>query len=237
MKKRLINIVCLLLAVLFLSTSCSTLEVTEEMNEAIELYKSAVSASELKNKGKITVTSLLNDEALENKKTESVIEFEYEIKDGKVHFTRTDYVGGKENAKYISDGATVKEYDYESLTWLDKTEANKTLLIPESNPFTTLSLFRVDNKLKLRTDYFKNIESFNQDGQQVVRFTLKDNSVSDSLGYYKADGIVRESAGHTRSYYITSEGYVSKIVISTVQKIITNGESGDYTTEITVVCE
>ena len=238
MKKTIKTFTALLSAVVLICcTSCSSLEITDEMQQAMDKYISAVSLSEAKTSGKVTFSSVINDNALEFKTTETVVDYEYKVNDGVVSFTRIDTVDGVENSKYISDGITVQKYNYESGEWSDVTEENNDYLAPDTNPFITLSLFRVDSKKKIRTDYLTDITMSQQNGVTAVCFTLKDSTVSDVLDFYKADGIVRESAGHNRTYYINSEGYIEKIVISTVQKIISNGEAGEYTTEMIVTCE
>lgn len=109
----------------------------------------------------------------------------------------------------------------------------------QTNPLTTLSLFRVDSKYKVRTDYMTDIKYNSvpdENGYTSVEFTLKDSTVSDILDYNKARGIVRRSAGHTRTYYIDSSGYIAKIVVLTNQVVFNNGKEGSYNTEMTVVC-
>ena len=97
------------------------------------------------------------------------------------------------------------------------------VVINFKNKFTyVFNAFYTDKNIKLSADY------------TVITFTLNDKSVSTVLSYTKAKGIVRESAGHTRSYYIDSEGNLCKIQIDAAQKIASNGETNDYTTSITV---
>lgn len=220
-----------------LTCSCSDLKITEDMQKAIDVYTQAVAQSETRSEGKVVFNSVTDDKALEFKRTQTTVNFEYTVKDGKVSFTRTDLLDGTESAKYQSNGSTVEKFDYSNSTWIDATEENKDLLTASSNPFITLSLFRVDNKLRLRTDYLKDITMTDENDVKVVTFTLKDSTVSDVLAFYKADGIVRESAGHTRKYYINSKGYIEKIIINTTQQIITNGTAGDYVTEMIVECK
>lgn len=225
-----ISVLCLLLC-----SSCSGLELTPEMEECIEIYTAAVDKAEQAASGKITVTSVAEDNAIEFKTTESVIVFSYTVSDGKVSFERVDTVDGAESAKYSCDGTTVNSY--EDGAWVDKTEENTAFLSADTNPLTTLSLFRVDNDKKIRTDYLSDIQRRTEDGFTVIDFILKDSSVSTVLGYTKADGIVRQSAGHTRSYYIDSEGELCKIVINAVQQVLNNGEAGEYKTSMTVTIE
>lgn len=222
---------------IFACFSCSSLKITEEMQQAMDKYSEAVALSETKTSGKVTFSSVIDDKALEFKTTKTTVSYEYEVVEGNVSFTRVDTVDGVENVKYISDGVSVQKYDYKSGEWSDATEENKDYLSASKNPFVTLSLFRVDSKQKIRTDYLTDIVMTQTDGVTAVSFKLKDSTVSDVLGFYKADGIVRKSAGHDRTYYINSDGYIEKIVISTVQDIISNGEVGKYTTEMTVICE
>lgn len=217
--------------------SCSTLEITDEMQNAMDEYLSAVAKSEIKTMGKIKVESVLDDNAIEFKKTKSVIDYSFEVVDEKVKFERVDYLDDKENAKYTSDGEKVLAYDYNSLEWTDKTAENKQFLSSKNNPFVTLSLFRVDSNKKIRKEYLTDIKSYEKDGEKVIEFTLKNSAVSEVLGLHKANGIVRESTKHTRSYYINQEGYISKIVIFATQDIISNGEVGKYSSEMTVICE
>ena len=128
-------------------------------------------------------------------------------------------------------------YDFSTESWIDETEDNKSYMSSGSNPLTSLSLFRIDSKLKIKTDYLTDIKQYESGDFTVVEFTLKDSTVSVVLSYYKADGIVRKSAGHTRSYFIDSDGYISKIIISTTQKMYSNGEEGTYNTEMVVECK
>lgn len=235
MRKIISTFLCVIL--MFSVVSCSSLKITEEIQSAIDLYTEAVKLSETRTSGNIKVTSVLQDSAIEFKTTESVIDFTFETDNGAVSFERTDTLNGEESAKYTCDGNTVKFYNYETNEWEDKTEQNRDFLTADTNPLITLSLFRVDSKYKIRKDYMTDIKSYEKDGFTVVEFVLKDSTVSDVLKYYKADGIVRKSAGHTRSYYIDSEGYIVKVVVSTVQIMISNGKEGLYTTEMTVICE
>lgn len=239
MKKKVSKILvfAVLIALVFSACGCSDLKITDEMQKAIDIYIDAVSKTELKKSGKVTVTSILEDSAIEFKTTEAVIEFDFEIVDDKVLFERIDYVDKKESSKYKSDGNVIESFDFVTNTWQDKTEENKQFLTATSNPFTSLSLFRIDNKHKIQTSYLKDIKSYEENGSTVVEFILKDSTVSDVLGFYKADGIVRESDGNSRKYYIDSNGLISKIVIFSSQNIISDGKSGVYKTEITVICK
>lgn len=238
MKKvyRLFALIFCLVVILSMS-SCNSLKITEEMQAAIDMYISAVEKSMKRTEGEMTVTSKLDDSAVEFKTTESVIEYSFNVENEKVIYERVDKLNGQENAKYKCDGTKVEAYNFETQTWEDKTEANEAFLKVDTNPLVSLSLFRVDSNLKVRTDYMTDIKSYSEDDFTVVEFTLDDSTVSDILQYSKADGIVRKSAGHTRSYYIDENGYISKIIVSTVQLFYSNGEEGVYTTEMTVLCK
>lgn len=218
--------------------SCSGLKVTEQMQSGIDAYIGAVSMAESKTAGKVKVTSVTDDSAIEFKRTESVIEFDYTVEDGKVVYTRSDFIDGVKAAEYSCDGQQVMCRENGG-DWADKTEESKDFLSPQTNPLTTLSLFRVDSKKRVRTEYMTDIKydpAPDKDGYTSVEFTLKDSTVSDILGYNKVRGIVRNSAGHVRTYYIDSSGCIAKIVISTVQQVLNNGKEGYYTTEMTVLC-
>ncbi len=220
--------------------SCSGLKVTEQMQAGIDLYTKAVENTEGKTSGKVSVTSVIKDNAIEFKNSESLIEYEYTVKDGAVLFTRTDYIDGVKDCEYVSDGITVKKKTEQSSEWEDVTEDNKIYLSPETNPLSTLSFFRVDSKHRIRTDYMTDIvynSAPDENGCQSVKFTLKDSTVTDVLSYNKVKGIVRNSAGHTREYFIDESGNIAKVVISTAQQVFNNGKEGSYTTDITVVCE
>lgn len=229
-------LLCMTFCLLFVS-GCSKLEITEDMQKSIDEYIAAVTKSETRTQGKVRVTSILEDSAIEFKTTKSVIEYDYKVVDDKVEYERVDYTDDVESAKYKSDGTTVMKFDYETGAWVDKTEENSQFITTDSNPFITLSLFRVDSKTKLNTSYLTDIKSYEQDSCKVIEFTLDDSTVTDVLGFYKADGIARQSAGHTRAYYINSEGFITKVIVSTVQNIISNGEVGLYKTEMIVTCE
>lgn len=232
----------LIFAVLIISSlsSCFGLKLTDEMQQGIDAYLEAVSKSECRTEGKIKVTSVSDDTAIEFNSTESIIECEYKVKNNTVIYTRTDFLNGEKAAEYKCDGQKVMYREKDSDEWIDKTEENAAFISPETNPLTTLALFRVDSNKKVRTDYMTDIKynsSPDENGYTSVEFTLKDSTVSDILKYNKVKGIVRSSAGHTRTYYIDSEGYISKIEVSTVQKILNNGKEGYYSTEMTVLCE
>lgn len=235
MRKIICFILCLGLLLSF--TSCSSLKVTEEIQTAIDLYTEAVKKSENRQSGNINVVSVAEDSAIEFKTTESVINCDFTVSNGKVIYERTDTLNGVESAKYTCDGETVKSFNYDTEVWEDKTEQNANFIDASTNPLVTLYLFRVDSNYKIRTDYMTDIKSYEEDGLTAVEFTLKDSTVSDVLQYYKADGIVRQSAGHTRTYYINGEGYIEKIVVSTVQLLYSNGKEGSYKTEMTVLCK
>lgn len=233
---RLISVVILLVMLLCLC-SCNSLKVTPEMQTAIDIYINAVKLSAAKTSGAVNVTSVLNDSAIEFKTSESVIDFTYKVEEGKVIYNRTDTLDGKEVAIYECDGTSVKVFDPDTGNWEDKTEQNKDFLSSATNPLISLSLFRVDNNFKVRTDYMTDIKSYSEDGCSVIEFVLDDSTVTDILKYNKADGIVRQSAGHVRKYYISDDGYIEKIVVSTVQLLYSNGEEGVYSSEMTVTCK
>ncbi len=235
MKKFLAFIICI--TTVFFLCSCDNLKITNEMQIAIDLYKSAVEKSKQKSEGNISVTSVAVDSAIEFKTTKSEIDFIYTVDDNAVSFERSDRLNGKEIAKYKCNGTEVFSYNYETSNWDEKTEQNKEFMSASENPFITLSLFRVDTNGKMRMDYMENIRNYKEGEYTVVEFTLDDSTVSNVLQYYKADGIVRKSAGHTRTYYIDSDGYIAKIVVATVQLMYTNGEEGSYSTEMTVICK
>ena len=238
-KKKIVFIITALFA-LILITSCSELKLTEQMQAGVDVYIEAVSKHANKTAGKIKVISVSDDSAIEFKSTKSVIECEYTVNDGNVIYTRTDYLDGKKTSEYQCDGESVMCLVAGSSDWVDKTEENAVFLSADTNPLTTLSLFRVDNDFQVRTDYLTDIQYNSQpdeNGYVTVRFTLKDSTVSNVLSYNKVKGIVRSSAGHTRTYYIDGDGDIAKIVVSAVQKILNNGKEGYYTTEITVLCE
>ena len=237
MKKIKLIFVSFCTILLLIISGCSSLEITDEMRSAMDLYKQAVSLTEQKNTGTVKFESITDDNALEFKKTSTSVHFNFEVVDGTVKFDRTDYTDGSEVAKYVSDGTSVKSYDYNADVWNDVTELHSDFLKPQSNPFITLNLFRIDNKLRIREDYLTDIKTYTENELTVVEFKLKDKTVSDVFDFYKADGIVRESAGHTRSYYINDLGIIEKVIIKTSQEVISNGVSGNYDTLMTVICE
>ncbi len=233
MKKTLKLIIVTLICVM-LCSSCSNFKFTPQMQECIDIYLDAIEKNETKTSGHITVTSVADDNAIEYKRTESVINFDYSITDGKVSYQRNDCLNGKTVAEYKCDGQRVLCYDENTNSWIDKTEQNKAFLSSKSNPLTTLSLFRVDNNKKLRRSNFESITSHKDADMTVVVFTLDDSTVSTVLEYNKADGIVRESAGHTRSYYIDSDGFLRKVIVEAIQNVTSNDKISVYKTTMTV---
>ena len=236
--KKVLSVMMMCAAIVSLS-SCSDLKVKEQMQEGIDAYIAAVAKSEKRESGSVKVVSLSKDNAIEFKNTESVIECDFTVTDGKVSYTRSDYLNGEKAAEYKCDGNIVLHRNNDGEAWTDRTEENSSFLSAQTNPLTTLSLFRVDSKYKVRTDYMTDIKYNSvpdENGYTSVEFTLKDSTVSDILDYNKARGIVRRSAGHTRTYYIDSSGYIAKIVVLTNQVVFNNGKEGSYNTEMTVVC-
>ena len=226
--------------VILLLPSCSGIKLDDNMKAGIDSYISAVEKSEKRPAGNVTVVSTCEDNAIEFKNTESVIECSYEVRDGKVIYSRSDTLNDKLAGEYESDGTKVMYREAGSSEWVDKTEENKKFLSQETNPLTTLSLFRVDSKHKVNTDYITDIKYNSvpdENGLTSVEFTLKDSTVSDVLSYSKVKGIVRSSAGHVRTYYIDGDGYISRITVSTVQIIFNNGKEGSYRTDMTVTCK
>ena len=237
--KRKISWTIISVSVLILLSSCSSLKITEHMQEGIDVYTEAVTKSESREEGTVSVLSVVDDNAIEFKHTESLIECDYTVSEGKVNFSRTDYLNGEMTLQYQCDGNTVMCLDKKTNEWTDKTEENYSFISPQTNPLITLSLFRVDSNKKINTNHITDIQynsTPDQDGNVTVQFTLKNSTITDIMGYNKVKGIVRNSAGHVRTYYIDSDGYISKIVISAVQKIYNNGKEGYYTTEMTVTC-
>lgn len=233
MKSKILTLIIIVVLMLSLS-SCNSFKITDEMQTSVDKYISAVSSFSENLSGSLKVTTVIEDNAIEYKTTESVIEYEYTVNDEKVSFLRKDYLNGKENASYKSDGEKVMSFDYELEDWVDKTEENTAFLSVKNNPFITLSLFRIDNDYKVKANYLSNITERADGEYSVVEFTLKDSTVSTVLGYNKVDGIVRNSAGHTRSYYINSNGELEKIVIVALQEVFNNGKEGSYKSTITV---
>ena len=224
----------LIIACMCLCTSCSSFKFSPETEGYRDEYLNAVAKAEKAISGEIKVTSVLVDEAIEFKTTESIIDYKYSINDGKVVFEREDYVDGKLSSKFESDGNSVKQFDLTDEKWVDKTEENAVFLLADKNPFATLSLFRVDNNKKVKTSYLSDVRKRTDGEYTVIEFVLNDKSVSTVLGYTKADGIVRNSAGHTRSYFINSDGDLCKIVIEANQDVINNGKQGKYNSLMTV---
>lgn len=233
MKFKIFSLV-LVIVLMFSLSSCNSFKITDEMQISVDKYISAVSSFSENTSGKLKVTTLIEDNAIEFKTTESVIEYEYTVNDDKVTFSRKDYIDGKESASFKADGETVLSFDYESQEWIDKTEENKSFLSVKNNPFITLSLFRIDNNYKVKANYLSDIAERKEGEFTVVEFTLKDSTVSTVLGYNKVDGIVRNSAGHTRGYYLNSDGQLEKIVIVALQSVFNNGKEGSYKSTITV---
>ena len=225
-----VSLVCLLAC-----SSCSGLKLTPEMEESIDMYTDAVSSAEKAKGGRISVVSVIDDDAIEFKTTETTIDFEYSVEGDKVIFERFDTLNGEKTAKYKCDGNKIEVYDFDKEKWSDTTDQNKEYLDVKKNPLTSLTLFRVDSNKKVDTNLLTDIKRFTEDEYTVIEFTLKDESVSSVMSYTKADGIVRESAGHTRSYYLDEKGELVKINIEAVQDIITNGTSNKYTTKMTVL--
>ena len=224
----------LILCTCFVLSSCTGLKLTPDMKESIDIYKEAISKAQKEKSGTIEVVSYIDDDAIEFKTTETTIVFDYNISGNKVQFERKDSLNGEETEIYKCDGKKIEVFDREKDKWIDDTKKNKDYLSSKTNPFVTLSLFRVDNNLKVDSSHLSNITRHQEGDYTVITFTLNDKSVSTVLSYTKAKGIVRESAGHTRSYYIDSEGNLCKIQIDAAQKIASNGETNDYTTSITV---
>ena len=224
----------LIVCCLLLCTSCSSFKFSPETEAYRDEYLEAVEKAENAASGEITVSSLLVDEAIEFKTTESRIDFKYTVENKKVLFEREDYLDGELSAKYKSDGKIVESFDLSSEKWVDKTEENAVFLSADKNPLTTLSLFRVDNNNKVKTSYLSDVKKRTEGEYSVIEFVLNDKSVSTVLGYTKADGIVRNSAGHVRSYYINSDGELCRIVIKALQDVINNGKQGKYDSTMTV---
>ena len=233
------KIICVLLILCFslLFSSCSGLKLTPEMEESIEIYKEAVSKALKAKKGSIRVVSYIDDDAIEFKTTETTIDFSYVVSGNKVKFDRNDSLNGEDAEVYRCDGKKIEVYDREEDKWFDDTEKNKDYLDAKKNPLVTLTLFRVDNDLKINTSHLSDIKRSRDGDYTVITFTLNDKSVSTVLSYTKAKGIVRESAGHTRSYYIDKDNNLCKIKIDAVQKISSNGKVNNYTSSITVDIE
>lgn len=230
-----IILVIIVVISLFSLSSCSDLKITDEMQVAIDEYIAAIKKSQTRIDGEVFVSSIADDQAIEFKTTKSTIDCSYSSKDGKVTFERTDTLDGRENAKYSCDGTIVNSYNYETEAWEDKTSENKDFLSVDTNPFITMTLFRVDSKYKIDTGHLSNILSYTEDEFRVVEFVLKNSSISEVMSYNKADGIVRESTGNSRKYYIDKDGYIAKIEITTVQTMRSNGKEGTYTTEMIVL--
>ena len=233
MKKRIFSLI-LAIILLFIMTSCNNFKITDEMQITVDKYISAVSSFAKNTSGKMSVTTVIEDKAIEFKTTESVIEYEYTITEDKVSFVRKDFLNGEEIANYKTDSEKVLAYDYSLKDWVDKTEENASFLSAANNPFVTLSLFRVDNNYKVKANYLSDISEKTDGEYTVIQFKLKDSTVSTVLGYNKADGIVRNSAGHTREYYIDSEGDLERIIIIALQDVANNGKEGSYKSTITV---
>ncbi len=225
-------LICII--ILFNLSSCNSFKITDEMQKSVDKYISAVTSFSQKPSGNLNVTTVVEDNAIEYKTTKSQIEYEYTVNEQKVLFTRKDYLNGEENASFKSDGEKVLSFDYELQDWVDKTDENKSFLSVKNNPFVTLSLFRIDNNYKVKANYLSDIVERNEGEYIIIEFTLKDSTVSTVLGYNKADGIVRNSAGHTRSYFINSKGELEKIVIVALQDVVNNGKEGSYKSTITV---
>lgn len=224
----------LVLVCLFTVSSCSSFEITPDIQKSIDKYISAVMTFESFDKGDVKITTVQEDNSIDFKTTKSVIDYSFTIVDEKVVFERKDYLDDVENAHYKSDGEKVMSFDYENEEWVDKTKENASFLSAKTNPITSLSLFRVDNNYKIRSKNFSDISESQQGEYTVIKYVLDDGAVSSVLGLNKVDGIVRESAGHTRSYYIDAEGNLKKIVIEALQNVVNNGEKGNYKSIITV---
>ncbi len=233
MKTKIFSLIFIVIILLSLS-SCNSFKITDEMQLSVDKYISAVSSFSEKLSANLNVTTVIEDDAIEFKTTKSIIEYEYTVNKEKVSFLRKDYLNGTENASFKSDGDKVMSFDYELQDWVDKTEENTAFLSVKNNPFVTLSLFRIENNYKVKANYLSNIAERTDGEYNVIEFTLKDSTVSTVLGYNKADGIVRNSAGHTRSYYIDSKGELKKIIIVAMQNVVNNGKEGTYKSTITV---
>lgn len=228
------TILLFIICCLFLCASCSSFKFSPETEVYRDEYLTAVEKATKYDHGEIKVTTVSVDDVIEFKTTESIINYNYTVKNGNVSFVREDYVNGTLNSKIESDGESVKQFDLTSEEWIEKTEENALFLSADKNPFTTLSLFRVDNNKKIKTSYLSEINKKKDGESTIIEFVLNDKAVSTVLGYTKADGIVRNSAGHTRSYYISSDGDITKIVIESYQDVLNNGKEGKYTSIMTV---
>lgn len=231
--KRLLALLFIFLIILSLC-SCSGLEVTPEIEEYIILYKTAVENTVTNKSASVKVKSVTKDNAIEFTTNTSVIEFVFKIENDKVLFDRNDYLNDELSATYTCDGNTVLVKNSGDTKFSDVTEQNEVFLYADKNPFVTLSLFRVDNEGKINNSVLKDVKKYTEGEYTVVEFALSDKAVSTILGYTKADGVVRESAGNTRKYYIDSNSKICKIQIDSNQKIISNGVEGEYITSMTV---
>lgn len=102
-------------------SSCSDLKVTEQMQAGIDAYIAAVAKSEKRESGSVKVVSLSKDNAIEFKNTESVIECDFTVTDGKVSYTRSDYLNGEKAAEYKCDGNIVLHRNNDGEAWTDRT--------------------------------------------------------------------------------------------------------------------
>lgn len=134
------------------------------------------------------MTSVADDSAIEFKRTESVIEFDYTVEDGKVVYTRSDFIDGVKTAEYSCDGQQVMCRETAATGRIKRRKArifsHRRQILLQRCP-----IFRVDSKKRVRTEYMTDIKydpAPDKDGYTSVEFTLKDSTVSDILGYNKS---------------------------------------------------
>ncbi|MBQ6824306.1 MAG: hypothetical protein IJP27_06620 [Clostridia bacterium] len=226
--------ILLLVGMLLGLCSCNSFKDTPETDAAFDAYEAAVRQTIAHKKGALTVVTE-NKDTVENTETLGVIEYTFATdEENKVSFERNDFTNGDLVASYYGDGVAAFQMDMTSGEWVDVTEESKAMLSHDQNYMNTLSLFRIDNQFRYSKHFYQSVTMEEAGEERIVTFTLKNKAVSDMFSFSDEREIRRTQSAQSRSYYINSEGNLSKIVIDTQQDVVYKGTEGKLSNVITV---
>lgn len=227
MKKALCLI---LLPLVLLLSACNKPGYTQtpETEQALETYYSAVRESVAQTGGSIDISIHLKDTVVAKKDSTERYQYIYSVNENKENF---DYRCFDDKDKLTAHFATADGDVINKLTG-EKATNFAAYQNHNSNPISTLKLFRMDANYKVQDNTISSITMEETQDATLITVTFHGDKLTN-LAIKSEGGLQRTVTSHTRTYTIR-DGKISKIEIADRESAQYQNESGTMDTDTVV---
>ena len=221
---------CLIIALSLCGCSHAGYEQTETTEAALEAYYAAIRESVAQREGEITISIRLEDTVVNQKTSTETYHYDYKVSDdGSEWFDYKCYDDTKKLISHyqVQDGSTVQNMIKEEV------QADFTsYLRHNTNPISTLQMFRMDANFKVRHDTISAITMEQQGDQTLVKVSFHGDKLTGQT-IKSEGGLNRTVISHERTYTIQN-GRIIRIEIYDRENAQYDGRTGVMNTDTVV---